>query len=85
MKIKEVKLTDFRRFSNLTIRSIPQTAKLIVLLGRNGSGKSSVFDAFSLFSTGVKHNNCYNDYDNNYLAKIVSHPQPHPSALKPAN
>lgn len=70
MKIKEVKLTDFRRFSNLTIRSIPQTAKLIVLLGRNGSGKSSVFDAFSLFSTGVKHNNCYNDYDNNYLAKI---------------
>ena len=70
MKIKEVKLTDFRRFSNLTIRSIPQTAKLIVLLGRNGSGKSSVFDAFSLFSTGIKHNNCYNDYDNNYLAKI---------------
>lgn len=68
MKIKEVHLSEFRRFSNLTIRSIPQTAKLVVLLGQNGSGKSSVFDAFSLYSTDAKHH-VYNDYDEKYLSK----------------
>lgn len=71
MKIKEVHLEDFRRFTNLTIKSIPPTVKLVVLLGQNGSGKSSIFDAFSLYATDAKHH-VYNDYDEQYLSKISS-------------
>jgi len=46
MRISRVKLVDFRRFSDLEIRDIPEAAKLVVLAGPNGTGKSSLFDAF---------------------------------------
>ena len=42
MKIKQLKLTNFRRFSEFTIDFDPQVT---VLVARNGSGKSSVLDA----------------------------------------
>lgn len=48
MKIKSIKLKDFKRFTDLTIKEIPETAKLIVMIGPNGCGKSSVFDALKL-------------------------------------
>ena len=48
MRISTVKLTKFRRFTDLEIRDIPETARLVVLAGPNGSGKSSLFDAFLL-------------------------------------
>jgi len=51
MKIKRLELTNFKRFSNLTIDNIPEEAKLVLLIGSNGSGKSSVFDAFELLNT----------------------------------
>ena len=47
MKIKEVRLNRFKRFSDLHILEIPQTAQLIVLVGPNGSGKTSLFEAFN--------------------------------------
>lgn len=47
MKIKEVKLNRFKRFTNLTLTGIPETAKLIVLVGPNGSGKTSLFEALN--------------------------------------
>lgn len=47
MKIKEIKLDKFKRFSDLTISGIPETAKLILLVGPNGCGKTSVFEAFN--------------------------------------
>ena len=46
MKIKSIHLQNFKRFTDLKIQNIPVTAKLVVLLGPNGCGKSSVFDAF---------------------------------------
>ncbi len=46
MKIKEVTIKDFKRFTDLTIKDIPETAKLVVLVGPNGSGKTSLFEAF---------------------------------------
>lgn len=49
MKIKSVSLKGFKRFTDLTINNIPQEAKLIVLVGPNGVGKSSLFDAFNLY------------------------------------
>jgi len=47
MKIKSVELRNYKRFNHLVIEKIPETAKLVVLLGPNGCGKSSVFDAFN--------------------------------------
>jgi len=45
MKIKEIKINRFKRFTDLTISEIPETAKLVVLVGPNGSGKTSIFEA----------------------------------------
>ena len=47
MRIKEIKLRHFKRFTDLTICGIPETAKLVVLVGPNGCGKTSIFEAFN--------------------------------------
>lgn len=47
MKIKNVKLTEFKRFSDLLLDEISESAKLIVLVGPNGCGKTSLFEAFN--------------------------------------
>jgi recombinational DNA repair ATPase RecF len=47
MKIKEVQLNRFKRFTNLKLNGIPETAKLVVLVGPNGSGKTSLFEALN--------------------------------------
>jgi predicted ATPase len=47
MKIKSIKLNQFKRFTDLTIEDLPNTAKLVVLVGPNGSGKTSLFEAFN--------------------------------------
>jgi len=46
MRIKKIELTNFKRFTSLTISDIPDTTKLVLVIGSNGSGKSSLFDAF---------------------------------------
>lgn len=47
MKIKSVSVKDFKRFSDLKVTDIPETAKLIILVGPNGSGKTSLFESFN--------------------------------------
>lgn len=47
MKIQEVSLNRFKRFTDLKITNLPETAKLVVLVGPNGSGKTSLFEAFN--------------------------------------
>lgn len=49
MQIKSVTLTNFKRFTNLHIQNIPESAKLVVLLGPNGCGKTSLFEAFKVW------------------------------------
>lgn len=49
MKIKEITLNKFKRFTDLTITDIPATSKLVVLVGPNGCGKSSVFEGLNLW------------------------------------
>ena len=47
MRIHELRLQNFKRFTDLTIKDIPDAAQLVLLIGSNGSGKSCVFDAFN--------------------------------------
>ena len=46
MRIKKVRLKNYKRFTELTIADLPETARLVVLVGPNGTGKSSVLDSF---------------------------------------
>ena len=46
MRLKSARIRNFKRFVDLTIQNLPADVKLIVLLGPNGCGKSSLFDAF---------------------------------------
>lgn len=48
MRISKIHLQNFKRFTDLSIEQIPDSSKLVLLIGANGSGKSSVFDAFEL-------------------------------------
>ena len=54
MKIKSIHLKDFKRFTDLTIKGLPETAKLVVMIGPNGSGKSSVFDALHRYKLSIR-------------------------------
>lgn len=50
MQIQKIRLQNFKRFTDLTIEGIPENTKLVLLIGANGSGKSSVFDAFEVLN-----------------------------------
>ncbi len=54
MRIASLTLENFKRFTHLEIGDLPEAAKLVLLVGSNGSGKSSVFDAFNHFSGGAQ-------------------------------
>ena len=58
MELESALIKDFQRFSNSTIRNIPDSARLIILACPNGSGKSSLFDAMSVWHQSVKRPNC---------------------------
>ncbi|MYK89714.1 MAG: AAA family ATPase, partial [Acidobacteria bacterium] len=56
MNVTRLRLENFKRFSDLTIDLSPFAGapKLVLLIGANGSGKSSVFDAFEYLSAQHK-------------------------------
>ncbi len=47
MRISNIHIQHYKRFTDLTITGLPSTAKLLVLVGPNGSGKTSLFEAFN--------------------------------------
>lgn len=69
MKISKIHLTNFKRFTDLLIDNIPSTAKLVLLIGSNGSGKSSLFDAFGFMDASIKQDVAHNDEFWNYFKK----------------
>lgn len=70
MKLNEVTIGNFRRFTDLTVRNIPSTASLIVLVGPNGCGKSSFFDALHTWHMWNAKKN--RSWDDEYHAKMGS-------------
>lgn len=46
MRIKKIILKGFKRFDDLTIDLIDDPKKVVAVVGPNGCGKSSIFDAF---------------------------------------
>ena len=72
MKITKLELKNFKRFTDLTIdlTSLVEQPKLVLLIGTNGSGKSSVFDAFEVLNKLTKPEVVdFNSYYNKGLAK----------------
>ena len=55
MPIQELHLKNFKRFTDVTtdLSELDIPPKLVLLVGANDSGKSSVFDAFEI-SSGVE-------------------------------
>ena len=47
MKIRSVHIQHYKRFTDLKVKGLPATAKLVVLVGPNGCGKTSLFEAFN--------------------------------------
>lgn len=57
MKIQSVKIAKFKRFTDLTIEGLPESIKLVMLVGPNGSGKTSLFEAFNHWQKVRGYNN----------------------------
>ena len=70
MKIRNIRLQNFKKFSNLTIDNLPNTVKLVVLLGPNGCGKSSLIESMEVARKiyGL-HQIPWNDSNFNYYIK----------------
>ena len=66
MKIKSVELKNFKRFTHLIVEEIPESVKLVVLVGPNGSGKTSFMEAMNHY---YKYSGYRDLGDYRYLSK----------------
>ncbi|MEM9888952.1 MAG: AAA family ATPase, partial [Bacteroidota bacterium] len=69
MNISKIHLQNFKRFTDLTIDHIPSDTKLVLLIGSNGSGKSSLFDAFGFIQHAIKKDTQIQEDFWNYFKK----------------
>jgi hypothetical protein len=70
VRLKSVHFNGFKRFTDLTITDLPQSASLIVVAGPNGSGKSSVFDGLKTWHWA--NGGAGGNWDETYGAKVGS-------------
>lgn len=54
MRLSSISIKQFKRFEDLTISGLGQDVKLVMLTGPNGSGKTSVFEAFNYWISCIK-------------------------------
>ena len=74
MKISKIHLTNFKRFTDVRIENISDSVKLVLLIGSNGSGKSSLFDAFGFVDASIKQDVGHNEEFWNYFRKKSGEP-----------
>jgi len=67
MKLKSAHIRDFKRFTDLTVDGLPAGADLVVLVGPNGGGKTSLFEAFNYWMSQIRQSV---NYDALYHRKI---------------
>ncbi|MEM9011479.1 MAG: AAA family ATPase [Pseudomonadota bacterium] len=72
MRIQTVRLREFKRFTNTTVSQIPETAKLVIIAGPNGCGKSSFFEGLNVWSRKRYYNV---KWEQEYYAKKVPEPE----------
>ena len=72
MKLQSATIKDFKRFTHLTIQNIPPSARLIMLAGPNGCGKSSLFDAFNIWHRKAKSPQRNPRWQMDYHSKVTS-------------
>lgn len=70
MRLTSIHIQDFKRFADLEISNIPQTAKLVLLTGPNGSGKTSLFEAFNYWMKLSARGDW--SYDKDYYARFIA-------------
>ncbi|MHB1880821.1 MAG: AAA family ATPase [Acidithiobacillus sp.] len=78
MRLKIIHIRDFKRFTDLTVANIPETAKLVMLTGPNGSGKTSLFEAFNYWMT---FNRGQNPFESEYHSRPSSSVAENPNGL----
>lgn len=59
MKLESIHIRDFKRFADLSIDGLSSTVKLVLLTGPNGSGKTSLFEAFNFWTNNAKQSMKY--------------------------
>ncbi|MGC8731883.1 MAG: ATP-dependent nuclease [Halothiobacillaceae bacterium] len=69
MRIENIHIWGFKRFHDLSIANIPATAKLVLLTGPNGSGKTSLFEAFNFWMSFARGQV---NFDDEYHTRKVS-------------
>lgn len=74
MKISRLHLQNFKRFTDLTIQEIPDSSRLVLLIGSNGSGKSCIFDSFNFLNSAIKRDVATNIQFFEYYRKSHSSP-----------
>ena len=82
MRIKKIRLENYKRFTELTITSLPATARLVVLVGPNGTGKSSVFDSFLLKAKAAVNNQRLDGDMEQYYEKVLQSKTTHEVARR---
>jgi predicted ATPase len=70
MRVQGANFRELRGFSNLVIEDLPSNARLVVLAGPNGTGKSSVFDCFRVWQGRNDIN-----WDQHYHVKMGAAPR----------
>jgi predicted ATPase len=59
MRIESIRLTGFKRFTDLVLQGLERSHQLVVLVGPNGSGKSSLFEAFNTCIASMEEANWF--------------------------
>ncbi|TXJ36445.1 ATP-binding protein [Brachyspira aalborgi] len=71
MKIERIEIKNFKRFTHLVIEELNKNLKLILVVGSNGCGKSSLFEAFNYWHLKSTFNlNSEKDYYNKFKDNV---------------